>query len=214
MNDGHNTDINYAGNWSRTFLTPLLNDNRFVNKTLVLLTFDESETYTIKNQVWALLLGDAIPESLRGTMDNTFYTHYSSLSTVQANWGLYNLGRGDVITNYSNVFALVANATGYENAVVAPADIPFFNFTSGGYFDTANEGPIPAVNQDAPGAGGRGILPSLKGANGSAIPPPPSSGSPTATGSKSAGLRQFTYSFEGMIGCVCVIFAFSVGLVV
>jgi hypothetical protein len=204
-------------------LTPLLNDNRFTNKTLVLLTFDESETYTIKNQVWALLLGDAIPESLRGTTDNTFYTHYSCLSTVQANWGLYNLGRQDVNTNYSNVFTLVANATGYKNAVVADADIPLFNFTSGGYFDTANEGPIPAVNQNAPGAGGRGILPSLKGANGSAIPPPPasSSGSPTAStsagpasSSKSAAFHQFTYSFEGMIGCVCAILAFSVGLVV
>jgi hypothetical protein len=198
-------------------LTPLLNDDRFTNKTLVLLTFDESETYTIKNQVWALLLGDAIPESLRGTTDNTFYTHYSCLSTVQANWGLYNLGRQDVNTNYSNVFTLVANATGYKNAVVADADIPLFNFTSGGYFDTANEGPIPAVNQNAPGAGGRGILPSLKGANGSAIPPPPSSssGSPTAAASsKSAAHRQFTYSGEGMIGCVCAVFAFSVGLVV
>ena len=223
MNDGHDTTVDYAGNWSKTFLTPLLNDTRFVNKTLVLLTFDENETYTIKNNVWALLLGDAIPANLRGTTDNTFYTHYSCLSTVQANWGLYNLGRGDVNTNYSNVFAFVANATGYKNVDVAAADIPYFNFTAGGYFDAANEGPIPAVNTNATGAGGRGILPSLKGVNGSAIPPPPSSssGSPTASGSASgasgstsAAILQFTYSFEGMIGCVCAILAFSAGLLV
>ena len=207
-------------------MTPLLSNSSFLSKTLVLLTFDENETYTIKNQVWALLLGDAIPANLRGTTDNTFYTHYSCLSTVQANWGLYNLGRGDVVTNYSNVFSFVANATGYQNVAVAPADIPYFNFTAGGYFDTSNEGPIPAVNETAPGAGGKGILPSLKGTNGSAIPPPPASSSAGSTASssstasasaatsKSASVRQFTYSFEGMIGCVCAILAFSVGLVV
>jgi hypothetical protein len=216
MNDGHDTTVDYAGNWTKTFLTPLLNDTRFVNKTLVLLTFDENETYAIKNNVWAVLLGDAIPANLRGTTDNTFYTHYSCLSTVQANWGLYNLGRGDVNANYSNVFAFVANATGYKNVDVAAADIPYFNFTAGGYFDTANEGPIPAVNTNAMGAGGRGILPSLKGANGSAIPPPPSSssGSPSASSSTSAAILQFTYSFEGMISCVCAILAFSAGLLV
>lgn len=229
QNDGHDTTINYAGNWSRSFLTPLLTNKAFINKTLVLLTFDENETYAIKNNVWALLLGDVIPANLRGTTDNTFYTHYSALSTVEANWGLYNLGRGDVQTNWSNVFQLVATATNYTNVNVAPSDIPYFNYTSSGYFDTEDEGPIPAVNPNVTGAGGRGILPSLKGVNGSAISPPTSaSGSPSgsasaaasgasaasASGSKSAAIHQFTYSFDGMIGCVCVLVAFSIGLLV
>jgi Phosphoesterase family len=227
QNDGHDTTVDYAGNWSRSFLTPLLTNPSFINKTLVLLTFDENETYTIKNKVWTLLLGDVIPASLRGTTDDTFYTHYSCISTIQNNWGLYTLGRGDVIPDYSNVFSVVANKTGWKNVQVAEADIPYFNFTENGYFDTSNEGPIPAVNETALGAGGKGILPSLKGANGSAIPPPPAStasatatgsasagsSAASATGSKSAAIRQFTYSFEGMIGCVCAILAFSVGLV-
>jgi hypothetical protein len=44
-----------------------------------------------------ILTGGAIPPNLRGTTDDTLYTHYSSLSTVQANWGLKSLGKGDTI---------------------------------------------------------------------------------------------------------------------
>jgi hypothetical protein len=99
VNDGHDSTIDVAGNWSRSFLAPLLNNTSFMNRTLVLVTFDENETYMIKNKIWGLLLGDVIPDNLRGTTDNTFYTHYSAISTIEANWGLYHLGRGDVITN-------------------------------------------------------------------------------------------------------------------
>jgi hypothetical protein len=41
--------------------------------------------------------GGAVPAKLHGTTDDTLYTHYSTLSTVQANWGLKSLGRGDTI---------------------------------------------------------------------------------------------------------------------
>jgi len=92
LNDGHDTTVDYAGNWTRSFLTPLLNNTNFNgNKTLILVTFDENETYDIRNQVWTLLLGNAIPPNLRGTTDPTYYTHYSCLSSIQANWGLYHL---------------------------------------------------------------------------------------------------------------------------
>jgi acid phosphatase len=222
QNDGHDTTINYAGNWSRSFLTPLLNNTTFMNKTLVLLTFDENETYTIKNQVWGVLLGDVIPASLRGTTDNTFYTHYSSLSTVQANWGLYNLGRGDVNPQFSNVFQIVANKTGWTNTVVAPSDIPYLNFTQSGYFDAASPGPIPAVITNVTGPGGRGVLPSLKGVNGSAINPAssgaPSSGAPSASGSTTASPSNTptsgaaTLSTGGIIACVFGFVGFAVGL--
>jgi hypothetical protein len=97
VNDGHDSTIDIAGNWSRSFLAPLLNNTSFMNRTLVLVTFDENETYTIKNKIWGVLLGDVIPANLRGTTDNTFYTHYSAISTIEANWALYHLGRGDVI---------------------------------------------------------------------------------------------------------------------
>jgi hypothetical protein len=96
VDDAHDTDINFLSQWLQYWLLPLLNNTNFNdNKTLILLTFDESETYTLNNQIFAVLLGGAIPTSMRGTIDSTYYTHYSALSTVQANWGLGSLGRGD-----------------------------------------------------------------------------------------------------------------------
>jgi hypothetical protein len=96
VNDGHDTSIDYAAGWLQYWLVPLLSDQNFNdNGTLVLLTFDENEAYTENNCVLALLLGGAVPESARGTTDSTYYTHYSLLSAVEANWGLGSLGRGD-----------------------------------------------------------------------------------------------------------------------
>jgi Phosphoesterase family len=96
LNDGHDTDVNYIASWLQFWLMPLLSDSRFNDeKTLILLTFDENESYDINNRVWTVLLGGAVPAKLRGTTDSTYYTHYSSMSTIQANWGLGSLGRGD-----------------------------------------------------------------------------------------------------------------------
>lgn len=96
------------------FLVPLLDNPSFNNdRALILLTFDEAETWDTNNRIYTLALGHAIPDELVGTTDPTFYTHYSSLSTVQANWGLGSLGRQDTNKTVSNVYSWVANATGY-----------------------------------------------------------------------------------------------------
>ena len=95
-NDGHDTSIDYAAQWLQYWLVPLLgNENFNDNKTLIVLSFDENESYTENNCVLTLLLGGAVPDSARGSNDSTYYTHYSLLSTVEANWGLGSLGRGD-----------------------------------------------------------------------------------------------------------------------
>ncbi|KAI1384367.1 phosphoesterase-domain-containing protein [Hypoxylon trugodes] len=107
--DGHDTDVTVAGTWTRTFLEPLLSDSRFMKNTLVLITFDENETYTIQNKVLAILIGDAVPADLVGTTDNTYYNHYSEVATAEANWDLHTLGRWDV---GANVFKFVAEKTG------------------------------------------------------------------------------------------------------
>jgi len=75
-NDGHDSSITTAGQWARSFLEPLMNNTNFMSRTLVLLTFDETETYTTRNNVFAMLLGDALPNSLVGTTDDNFYMHY------------------------------------------------------------------------------------------------------------------------------------------
>jgi acid phosphatase len=154
LNDGHNTSLEYAARWTRSFLTPLLANEYFMNNTLVLLTYDESETYSLPNKIVSILLGGAIPSNLKGTTDDTFYTHYSILSTLENNWDLPNLGRYDV---GANVFKLVADKTGYKNEQY---DVSTVNLSASysGFLNAGAYGPIPPPNLQLVGAGGQGIL--------------------------------------------------------
>lgn len=156
-NDGHDSNINVAATWSKDFLEPLLENEYFMNNTLVLLTFDETDNYAIQNKVFSILLGGAVPDELKGTVDSTFYDHYSELSSVQANWDLPNLGRHDAS---ANVFQIVANKTGITNKEV---DTEFLvnNHTYVGYLndDTVE---LPAPNVSAIGMNGKGVLDSIK----------------------------------------------------
>lgn len=112
VNDGHDTSVEYAAAWLEFWLAPLLSDQNFNdNKTLIVLAFDENESYTENNCVLTLLLGGAVPDSARGTNDSTYYTHYSLLSTVEANWGLGSLGRGDTNKSVSRCSLLTPRLT-------------------------------------------------------------------------------------------------------
>ncbi|KAI0864058.1 phosphoesterase family-domain-containing protein [Xylaria cubensis] len=96
-NDGHDTSVTVAGNWARKFLDPLLSNANFnKDRTLIVLTFDESESYSGPNNVFTVLLGNAVPSSKVGTTDSTRYDHYSLTKTVEDNWALGNLGQNDV----------------------------------------------------------------------------------------------------------------------
>ncbi|KAF4626251.1 hypothetical protein G7Y89_g11908 [Cudoniella acicularis] len=161
LNDGHNTTLDYAADWSETFLSPLLTNAQFMNNTLILLTYDESATYAIPNKIVSILLGGAIPANLKGTNDSTFYTHYSILATLENNWGLPNLGRYDV---GANVFDLVAKQTGYLNH--PPSNIQHVNdsLSYAGFLnsDPAKQIAIPPPNLQLVGAGGQGVIQSVK----------------------------------------------------
>ncbi|KAJ5301505.1 hypothetical protein PENANT_c002G04207 [Penicillium antarcticum] len=111
-NDAHDTNITFAGEWANRFLSPLLKNDYFFKDNLILLTFDEVANYSVPNRVYSVLLGGAIPKHLRGTTDDTFYTHYSIIASLSANWGLPSLGRWDCGANLLN---LVAEKTGYVN---------------------------------------------------------------------------------------------------
>ncbi|PWN52667.1 hypothetical protein IE53DRAFT_260403 [Violaceomyces palustris] len=93
-NDGHDTSIDYAGNWLSGFLSKY-NDHFQNTNTVLHLTFDESETYTGPNLVYSTISGGSVDPSLVGTTDNTGYTHYSMLKTVENNWGLGSLQTND-----------------------------------------------------------------------------------------------------------------------
>lgn len=95
--NGHDSSITVAGQWAKDFLDPLLaNENFNINRTLIVLTWDECENYLLENRVLALLLGSAVPDSLIGTTDSTEFSHYSLSKTAQDNWGLGSLGKNDV----------------------------------------------------------------------------------------------------------------------
>ena len=98
-NDGHDTSVTVAGKWARNWLTPLLANAKFnIARTLVILTFDEGTT-SGTNQIYAVLLGSAVPSAKVGTTNATLYNHYSLTKTVEDNWGLGNLGQNDVGAN-------------------------------------------------------------------------------------------------------------------
>lgn len=94
--DGHDSSITTAGKWTKDFLEPLLTNEKFMNNTLILLTFDETESYFSDNKVFSLLLGDSIPENLHDTTDDSSYNHYSIMATVEKNWDLGEIGRAHV----------------------------------------------------------------------------------------------------------------------
>ncbi|KAJ7438392.1 phosphoesterase family-domain-containing protein [Mycena galericulata] len=159
VDDAHDTTIDFAASFLEYWLLPLISDPRVVGGnseaedqegegTLIIVTFDESETYTEQNRVFAVALGTAIPPSLRGTTDDTLYSHYSLLSTVQNNWGLKSLGRQDTNASIANVFSFVADKTGYKNTHIPRA--PCRNSLA--------YTPFAAPNLNAHGAGSGGVL--------------------------------------------------------
>jgi acid phosphatase len=159
-NDGHDTGLEYGTAWSRSFLNPLLQNSYFTKRTLTLLTLDETATYDEPNKVASLLLGD-IPEDLKGTTDDTFYTHYSALATVENNWNLPNLGRYDV---GANVFQLVANTTRYKNQKNVDTAKIYLNQSYPGYLSSSHNISIPPPNVDLIGSGSQGVLGSIASA--------------------------------------------------
>ncbi|KAF2192786.1 phosphoesterase-domain-containing protein [Zopfia rhizophila CBS 207.26] len=159
--DGHDTSVTVAGTWTRNFLEPLLDNKNFMNNTLVMVTFDENHTYGKQNRIVGILLGDAIPQELVGTTDDTFYNHYSEISTVQANWNLHTLGRWDV---GANVFKFVAEKTGDQLrnwSGEVPLDQMYWNSSYPGKLNHKNSSvPWPVPNTKAEYAG-RTVLPEV-----------------------------------------------------
>lgn len=135
-----------------------------MDRTLILLTFDENETYTIGNRVFTILLGGAVAGHA-GKTDASYYNHYSDISTVEANWNLDTLGRWDV---GANVFQVVGQQTGDairpNLAVTGPNETVFQNTSFAGPFNTEFQTagyPAPNVNLVSPN-GRRHVAPFIQ----------------------------------------------------
>ncbi|KAK0641012.1 phosphoesterase family-domain-containing protein [Cercophora newfieldiana] len=162
-NNAHDSSMRVAGRWVRGWLEGLLGDEYFMEKTLVVVTFDECGGDKNANRVFTVLLGGAIPRSLWGTKDDTFYSHYSTISTVSANWDLPSLGRWDCHANILPPLSFHA-ANRYQNAKDINVDEMLYNKS---YAGPASEKMFtgdwwPAPNTVARCASGMGVLESIK----------------------------------------------------
>ncbi|KAJ6032180.1 phosphoesterase-domain-containing protein [Penicillium herquei] len=169
-NDAHDTNITYGSEWLRSFVEPLMNNTYFWDNTLLLLTFDETETYNVpdadvyldRNRVFSILLGGAVPDDLVGTEDDTVYTHYSTIATISANWELPSLGRWDC---GANIIEFVADKVGYTNWDVDNYNL-YINESLPGPLSESDYSvyraswPIPATNETC--SAGYGILQAVK----------------------------------------------------
>lgn len=196
-NDGHDTSVGYAASWVSYWLLPLLNDPNFnTAKTLIMITFDENETYTVGNNVYSLLLGGVIPQNMRNTTDPTFYTHYSTISTVENNWDLGNLGRQDTNKTVANVFNLVASVTSYKNnnLTASSPSLPQLNITGTIPGPLNPDYYVPYLAPNTAGTGGGSgktfVAPNVNTSLTSANAPAPVNISAPTTTSSAAGLTS------------------------
>jgi hypothetical protein len=94
-NDSHDKPLSYAARWLRGFLEPKLADPRFMDGTLVVVTFDESGDKSDDpktSPIYTVLLGSMIAP---GTSDRARYDHYSLLRGIEDTLGIGTLGRHD-----------------------------------------------------------------------------------------------------------------------
>jgi hypothetical protein len=93
-NDGHDTSLKFASTWLKGFLDPLLDDEVFMKKTLIVVTFDESrnESPGFHNHIYTVFLGGMVQSNKEV---KSSYNHYNVLRTIEENFGLCPLGEGD-----------------------------------------------------------------------------------------------------------------------
>jgi phospholipase C len=91
-NDGHDTGVGYAATWFQKTFGPALKDSRLMDRTLVILTFDESEGYFGANKIYTAMYSPQLPTKMH---IKAGHTHYSLLKFIEDEWALGNLGRGD-----------------------------------------------------------------------------------------------------------------------
>jgi hypothetical protein len=91
-NDGHDTDTAFADRWLKKEFGEKLTDPGFLKNLLVVITFDESLDYRGPNQILTIFLGSGVQP---GSVVTSPTNHYDVLRTIEDNFGLGNLGRGD-----------------------------------------------------------------------------------------------------------------------
>lgn len=96
-NDGHDTTVQYQSDYLQAQWIPRFKDPKFTAGLAMVMSYDEREEYGVPNHIWSALIGDAIKPEVGDNKheDDSMYTHYSLMSTVEDNWHLGSLGRND-----------------------------------------------------------------------------------------------------------------------
>ncbi len=92
--DAHDLPLGDAEIWLKGFLNPLLADAQLMNKTLIVVTFDESAEQSAQggNHIYTVFLGGMIKAGKKVTSN---YNHYNVLRTIEDNFGLRPMADGD-----------------------------------------------------------------------------------------------------------------------
>lgn len=92
-NDGHDTSVNYAAEWFDKTFSQAFKDPRLMQDTLIVVTFDESDSIFSANQIYTTLYSPNLPQKI--TVKDK-HNHYSLLKFLEDEWQLGNLGRNDL----------------------------------------------------------------------------------------------------------------------
>jgi len=90
-NSGHDTGVAFADQWLARTFGPLLEDARFMDGTLFVVTFDEDDGIHA-NHIYTVLSGTGVRP---GSVSTSRYDHYSLLRTIEDVLGLGGLGQRD-----------------------------------------------------------------------------------------------------------------------
>ncbi len=91
-NNGHDTSVAYADRWYGQKFKPYVSDSQFMQNTILISTFDESEQSAQKNQIYTSIVGSSV---VVGTFAEALNI-YSLLNMVEDNFSLGSLGKGDL----------------------------------------------------------------------------------------------------------------------
>ncbi len=93
--DGHDTNVAVADRWMSQTFGDKFSNPEFMKDTLFVVTFDESNLLSLKNQIFTVFVGaNVIPGSI--VPERT--SHYSILKTIEDGFQLGSLGRRDSTT--------------------------------------------------------------------------------------------------------------------
>ena len=90
-NDGHDTGVTFADGWYREKFTRLITDKKFMNRTILVTTFDE-DGGTVANHIYTSIAGGPVRD---GQVVSDPLNHFSILKLIEDNWALGNLGKAD-----------------------------------------------------------------------------------------------------------------------